>query len=229
MPLLLLPNLLGEGQPPELFLPKSVGDAVRTLQGLIAESEKGGRAFLRLFGVRDLPTKILDEHTAEKEIGDLLAPVLKGERWGVVSDCGLPCLADPGSALVLRARQSGIPVSAFVGPSSITLGLMLSGLPAQRFCFRGYLPRDDESLKKEICALERRAQQEGETQLFIEAPYRNEKLFAKLLENLNEKTLFCVACDLTLPTENVMTKSVGAWKKNALPSLHKRPTLFLLR
>lgn len=227
--LLLFPNLLAEGTSPELLLPKSVGDAVSTIQGLIAESEKGGRQFLRLFSKRDVPIQILSEHTKEKEIDDLLAPMVRGERWGVVSDCGLPCLADPGSLLVFRARKRGIRVQAFVGPSSITLALMLSGLPAQKFAFRGYLERDEERLKKEVRLLEKRSQQEEATELFIEAPYRNMKLLQVLIHTLHDTTLLSVAWDLTLPTEGVVTERVATWKKMALPDIHKKPAIFLVR
>ncbi len=228
MTLLLFPNLLAEGTSPDQFLPKSLGEAVKTIEGLIAESEKGGRHFLRLFSVRDLPIKTLSEHTKEKEIDDLLAPLLKGGRWGLVSDCGLPCLADPGARLVFRAKRQGIRVHAFVGPSSITLALMLSGLPAQKFTFHGYLEREEEKLKREIRMLEKRSQQERSTELFIEAPYRNQKMLKTLLDTLHPTTLLSVAWDLTLPTEAVITESVATWKKMTHPDIHKKPAIFLV-
>jgi 16S rRNA (cytidine1402-2'-O)-methyltransferase len=227
MTLILLPNILAEGANPDLWLPASVGNAVRSLNGLICESEKGGRAFLRLFGVRDLPQRLLNEHTQPKELDELLKPLSKGETWGVVSDCGLPCLADPGAALVRRAQALKISVEALSGPSSITLALMLSGLPGQSFAFHGYLERDEDRLRAQIRALEKRSLQEKETQVFIEAPYRNQKLIKRLIEDLHEKTLLSAACDLTLSSQEVVTQSAGTWRKRPVPDLAKRPAVFL--
>ncbi len=227
--LLLFPNLLAEGTLPADFLPKSVDEAVRSIDGLIAESEKGGRAYLRLFGVapQNMPIRVLSEHTRPEEIAELIEPLKKGQRWGIVSDGGLPCLADPGAQLVRRARELNIPVQAFVGPSSITMALMLSGLSGQCFAFHGYLEREEEKLSRQIRALEKRSLQEKETELCIEAPYRSPKLLGQLLANLNDKTLLCVAWDLTGPSEGVITQSVAAWKKKPLPDLTKKPAIFL--
>ncbi len=225
----LFPNLLAEGTDPTIFLPKSVGEAVRTIDGLIAESEKGGRAYLKLFGIapQNMPISVLSEHTRPEELEELLVPIKKGQRWGVVSDCGLPCLADPGAQLVRRARELNIPIQTFVGPSSITLALMLSGLSGQCFAFHGYLEREEEQLSRQIRALEKRSLQEKETELCIEAPYRSPKLLGQLIANLSDRTLLCAAWDLTLPTQGVITQTVSAWKKAALPDLTKKPTVFL--
>ncbi|MBI2743370.1 MAG: SAM-dependent methyltransferase [Chlamydiales bacterium] len=227
--LLLLPNLLDETTSVAQLLPASVGEAVRTIQGLIAESEKGGRAYLKLFGVapQKMPIRVLSEHTTKEELDELLSLLKKGERWGLVSDCGLPCLADPGADLVLRARQMNLPIQAFVGPSSITLALMLSGLSGQKFTFHGYLEREEEKLSRQIRALEKLSAQEKETQLCIEAPYRSPKLLGQLLQHLSDKTLLSVAWDLTLPTETVITQPVSVWKKKPLPDLTKKPAIFL--
>ncbi len=235
MTLLLLPNLLAEELPHELFLPKSVDAAVSTIDGLIAENEKSARAFLRRFSYADgkhfssIPLKVLNEHTKNEELDDLLQPLLKKETWGLISDCGLPCLADPGAQLVLRAKERGVEVKAFVGPSSITLALMLSGLSAQSFAFHGYLPREEDLLVRKIRALEKRSQQENETELFIEAPYRNQKLLSKLVETLSEKTYLSVAWDLTLPTEKVITQRIPSWRRNPLPDIAKKPAIFLFK
>ncbi len=226
MTLYLLSNVLGEGSSKEL-LPQGMDAVVRSLQGLIAESEKGARVFLRLFGIRELPCQLLNEHTKSQEMEALLAPLLKGETWGVISDAGLPCLADPGAHLVRHARRNKIPVRAFSGPSSITLALMLSGLSGQSFAFHGYLEREENVLHKQLRALEKRSAQEKETQIFIEAPYRNQKMLQHLLATLNEKTLLSVAWDLTLPSEHVRTESVASWRKHPLPDLHKKPAVFL--
>jgi 16S rRNA (cytidine1402-2'-O)-methyltransferase len=216
MTLLLLPNLLAENKHHEIFLPSSVDKAVSTLDGLISESDKGGKRFLSHFK-RHLPSAIYNKKTAKEEIDFLLEPLKNGERWGYVSDCGLPCVADPGSELVKRARELGIPVQAFVGPSSLTLALMLSGLPSQQFSFHGYLKGPEQ--------LERLPR--GYVHIFIEAPHHNDKMLETLIDQLNDHALLCTATDLTLPSQMVITQKVKTWKSTPKPNLHKRPTLFL--
>lgn len=227
--LYLLPNLLGEQEKWEAVLPASVSNAVTQLDGLIAESEKGGRYFLRRFPLKkplqQMPIALLNEHTQDKELAHLLEPVKRGETWGVVSDAGLPCLADPGSALVLRAHQLGIRVVTFPGPSSVTHALILSGLPGQRFAFHGYLNRERA---EHLLTLERRSQSDQATQLFIETPYRNLQTAEAALSTLSPDTLFCIAWDLTLPTECVITQPIQKWRQSALPDIHKKPAIFLL-
>jgi 16S rRNA (cytidine1402-2'-O)-methyltransferase len=219
--LILLPNLLSpESTTDDTFTP-SVALAVASLDGLIAESPKGGRAFLRHFGRLDLPQFLLNEHT--KDLSELLEPLKAGKCLGLVSDCGLPCLADPGRELVLSVQALNIPVKAYSGPSSIPLALMLSGLPAQSFTFHGYLERDPSLLVPQLLAL----QQQRLTHLFIEAPYRNEKLFAILVKTLKDKTLLSIASDLTGPAEAVHTHTVAGWRKLPPPAIGKSPTLFL--
>ncbi len=235
MPLLLLPNVLDETLSHESFLPKDVDVAISLLDGLIAESEKGARRFLRRFSFsngrtfRDIPLKLLNEHTEDKELKELLAPILQGQTWGLASDCGLPCLADPGAKLIFQARKKNIAIQAFVGPSSIVLALMLSGFSAQRFAFNGYLPKEEAQLNAQIKLLQTRSKQEDSTQLCIETPYRNVKLFNAFLKNLNDETYLCVAADLTAPTQYVETQMVREWKKSACPEIDKRPAVFLLR
>lgn len=231
--LLLLPNLLGESiRHHEIYLPDSVDKAVSTLDGLIAESESGGRRFLSRFETKkpaaQIPIALLNEHTKDDELDFLLEPLRKGERWGVVSDCGMPCVADPGSKLVNRARQSGIIVQAFVGPSSILLSLMLSGLPGQRFCFRGYLDKDPSGRKTEILEIEKISKKEKSTQIFIEAPYRNQHTLEMLVNSLSDQTSLCVAWDLTLPTQGIVSQKVNLWKKSPLPNIDKKPAIFLV-
>lgn len=234
--LLLFPNVLDEEGIHDRVLPKSIDEAVPQIDGLIAESEKAARRFLRRFifappkTFRDIPIRLLNEHTPDQQIDELLAPLIaKGERWGLISDCGMPCLADPGSNLVFKARQKGIAVQTFAGPSSILLSLVLSGLGGQRFTFHGYLPKEEGLLLKAIQEMQKRSAQEKSTHLFIEAPYRNEKLFSQLLKTLQDNTFLCIATDLTAPTQEVATKSVGEWKRFSLPQIDKRPTVFLLR
>lgn len=230
--LLLLPNLLGEQRNHELFLPASVDKAVATLDGIIAESEKGGRAFLSRFETKKpvhlMPMALLNKRTQEEDLDFLLEPVMAGERWGVVSDAGLPCVADPGSILVARARERGVRLQAFVGPSSVTMSLMLSGFPAQRFSFNGYVARDQEERSGQLRDMEMRSRNEGSTQIFIEAPHKNQHTLETLLESLAETTKLCVAWDLTLPGQGIVVKSIREWKKMPAPNINKKPAIFLL-
>lgn len=230
--LLLLPNLLGDLKHHQPYLPASVDKAVATLDGLIAESEKGGRRFLSRFETKkltkDIPIALLNEHTKDEDMDFLLAPIREGERWGVISDCGLPCLSDPGSKLVQRARLLGIPVQAFVGPSSIVLSLMLSGFPGQKFCFNGYLGKDPQKRRQEILELEKNSKKTQTTHLFIEAPYRNQETLEMLLNTLSDDTSLCVASDLTLPTQSVVSQKIKLWKKSPPPNLLKKPAIFLI-
>lgn len=222
--LLLLPNLLNKEALPELYFPSSVQKAVLKLDGLIAESEKEGRAFLKKMGAdyRQTPIALLNKH--HQQIDLLLTPIRSGETWGLISDAGLPILADPGYQLVARARNFNITIQAFIGPCSIVMALMLSGLPSQRFSFNGYLPR---SPKSQIEQFEKRSKNEDITQIFIETPFRNDKLLEAFLETLNGKTSLSVAWDLTMPTQGVETHQVNTWKKRSKPSLHKKPAIFL--
>jgi 16S rRNA (cytidine1402-2'-O)-methyltransferase len=230
--LLLLPNLLGEVKQHALFLPASVDKAVSTLDGLIAESAAAGRRYLSRFAtkkpVNEIPVALFNEHTPDPEIDFLLEPIRQGERWGLVADAGLPCIADPGSKLVLRARQSGIVVQAFVGPASWLLALMLSGLPAQRFYFAGYLNKEPAKREREIYELQKRSKQERATQIFIEAPYRNQHLLESLLKTLGDETMLCIGWELTLPEQGLLSQTVGLWKKSPLPNLEKKNAVFLL-
>ncbi len=210
--LILLPNTLGG---PDLA-PPGVAEAVASLDGLIAESERGGRRFLGRYKTK-VPAASIPIATLDEDVNFLLEPLQAGKTWGVVSDAGLPCLADPGSKLVARARKLGLKVKAFSGPCSITLALMLSGLPAQTFCFHGYLKREREKHLKSL--------DKGRTHLFIEAPYRNEETLKACIEHLPNDALLGTATDLTLESEEVHCLPVHRWKE--LPNLKKRPTVFL--
>ncbi len=232
--LFLFPNLLDEEGDHTLVLPKSVDEAVPQIHGLIAESEKPARRFLRRFAFeapktfRDVPIKLLNEHTSEQQLDELLEPILKGQCWGLISDCGMPCLADPGSNMVFKARQKGVVIKTFVGPCSILLALVLSGLGGQRFTFHGYLPKEEPLLIKAIQEMQKRSTQEKSTHLFIETPYRNQKLFSLLLKILHDNTQLCIATDLTGQKQEIATRSVGGWKKVPMPEIDKRPTVFVL-
>lgn len=227
MSLTLLPNLLSPTDTPSQFLPDSVGQTIGNLNGLFAESERGARQFLKLFK-KHLPIALINEHTPQNHIDFLLEPLCKGEHWGLISDAGLPLVADPGSFLVLRAYALGIKVAAIPGPSSIMQALMLSGLPGQRFSFHGYLPKEKEERGRELKILEQRSQKEEATQIFIETPYRNLHTLESCLNHLHTRTVFCLAWDLCGSCQGVQTAAIGSWRKECLPNLNSIPAIFLL-
>jgi 16S rRNA (cytidine1402-2'-O)-methyltransferase len=223
--LYLLPNLLDETLPVEPFLPQSVGIAVASIQGLIAESEKMGRRYLRRFLSHDemaqCPLRVLNEHTAD--IHELILPMEKGETWGLISDAGLACIADPGADLVWLANQKNIAVETFVGPSSIIMALQLSGLSGQQFSFHGYLPRETADLEQKLRELEKGPG----AKIWIEAPYRSAKMLDALLKVLQPSTKLCVAVHLTMPTQRVVSQTVAHWKGKSFP-LGKEPAVFVI-
>jgi 16S rRNA (cytidine1402-2'-O)-methyltransferase len=231
--LYLFPNVLDESQSHEQFFPRTVGESVSEIEGIIAENEKSARAFLKRFtfsngrSFREIPIKLLNEHTTEPELKELLTPLLEQKKWGLISDCGLPCLADPGARLVALAHKHGVAVKTFPGPSSIVMALMLSGLHSQQFTFHGYLPREVPLLIAKLKTMELDVAQRGMTQLFIEAPYRNQKLLEILIETLSSSLFLCVASDVSLETEKVITLPVFKWKTQDVAYYQKRPSVFL--
>jgi 16S rRNA (cytidine1402-2'-O)-methyltransferase len=227
----LLPNLLGEHEQHGAFLPASVDKAVALIDGLIAESDREGRRYLRRFlgdKASSIPVALYNEHTPDDDIDSLLKPMVDGARWGLISDAGLPCIADPGSKLVMRARNLGIRIQPFVGPSSILLALMQSGLPGQKFFFHGYLPKERDARIKELQAIEKGSRADGRTDIFIETPYRNQHLLEDLLSTLHEATLLAVGWELTTPDQGMVSQPVRLWKKSPLPNLAKRNAIFLV-
>ena len=210
-------------------LPSATLDIARGLATFIAENAKTARAFLKGIGhpqpLQQIQIHILDEHTGERQIEALLAPLLTGEDCGLVSEAGCPAVADPGAALVRRAHEAGVRVMPLVGPSSILLALMASGMDGQRFAFHGYLPVDKAERARRLKELEQRAR--GETQIFIETPYRNAAMLQSVLEHCRGDTLLCVAADLTLPGGSVTTRAISEWKKKP-PALDRRLVVFLL-
>lgn len=223
--LYLLPNLLDDELDHTPFLPPSVGEIVPHLDGFIVESEKLGRKFLKRFvdQIQDIPVRVLNEHTTPDEVDLLAAPLQKGEKWGLLSDAGLPVLADPGARLIRRLHGLKIPVHTFPGPSSIIYALQLSGLSAQSFTFHGYLPRKPHDLENFFKYL-----RSNHTHLCIEAPYRTDKLLKTLLAKLPHDAHLSVSWDLTLPSEGILTQKVSAWKKK-VPTLGKVPAVFVFR
>jgi 16S rRNA (cytidine1402-2'-O)-methyltransferase len=219
------------GGEPAAALPVPALEIVRSLRDFVAENPKTARAFLAAVGMpcplRDLAITTLDEHTPASALSELLAPLRSGRSAGLLSEAGCPAIADPGAQLVEAAQREGFRVAPLIGPCSIVLALMASGLEGQRFAFCGYLPRDKPQREQRIRALEQRSRRERETQIFIETPYRNDALLASLLETCGPETRLCIASDLTLPAESVATRSVAQWRA-APPAIGKRPTLFLL-
>lgn len=220
MTLILLPNLLSESREWRRFLPDIVKTHVESLNGLIAESESGARRFLSLFDRQKLLVAVYNKKTADDHLDFLLEPLRKGETWGLISDAGLPCIADPGYKLVHRAREMGFRVEAVSGPSSLFLALMLSGLPAQNFHFHGYLEHSDEKTLKTLA--------KGITHLFIEAPHRSSEMLQTLLAVLPETASLSISWDLYSPTQNTLTKKIGQWRKFPLPNLTKKPAIFVI-
>ena len=226
--LYLIPVALG-GVDAASWLPPATLATARALRTFIAEDAKSARRFLKAIAhpgpLREINIHLLNEHTGEDRLESLLAPLLAGVHCGLMSEAGCPAVADPGAGLVLRAHGAGIQVEPLVGPSSILLALMASGMSGQRFAFHGYLPVENSERVQRLKALE--AQARGVTQIFIETPYRNAVLLDALLEHCRGDTLLCIAADLTLPTQYVATHAISEWRKNP-PVLHRRLAVFLL-
>ena len=223
--LYLLPNLLSLGT--ENLFPVLLPQIVSSLDGLIAESDREAIRYFKRFPTKkrfnEMPYALLNEHTKEEDLDFLLEPLVKGETWGLISDAGLPAIADPGANLVKHARKNNIPIKAIPGPSSIFMSIMLSGLPSQRFSFHGYPPRKDFEmwLKK----IEKKSQEEKSLELFIEAPYKNQATFDTLLKTLRPQTTLSISQDLTGPNEWTKTAKISAWKERVFT---KDPALFLV-
>ena len=228
--LYLIPVALG-GEDARSLLPPATLDVARGLSTFIVENAKSARAFLKAIGhprpLQELSFHLLDEHTSEADIEPLVALLLKGENCGLISEAGCPAVADPGAALVRRAHGAGIRVEPLVGPSSILLALMASGMNGQRFAFHGYLPVESGERKRRLRELEDDAARADATQLFIEVPYRNGAMLEAMLEHCRGDTLLCIATDLTLSGESIATRTVAEWKKKP-PDLDRRPTVFAL-
>lgn len=222
--LYLVPATLG-GAPAQV-LPAPTIETVRALRDFAVENAKSARAFLAALGM-PCPMRELRIETLDVDPDALLAPLRAGRSLGVIPEAGCPGVADPGQTLVAAAHAAGHRVVPLVGPSSLLLALMASGLEGQRFAFRGYLPREPRERATRIRALERLSREAGETQIFIETPYRSDALLAALLESCAPGTRLCVAIDLTLPDEAIATRSVAQWRE-ARALIGRRPAVFLL-
>ncbi|WP_452221045.1 SAM-dependent methyltransferase [Lacinutrix salivirga] len=228
--LYLIPNTLGDNSPLEV-LPLTVKKVVESIDTYIVENEKVARRFIKKISPSKQQSKLklfqLNKFTNELELPSFIEPCKQGIDMGLISDAGCPGIADPGAEIVKLAHNNNIQVVPLVGPSSILLALMASGMNGQSFAFNGYLPIDKQERKTEIRRLERLSFEHNQSQAFIETPYRNNKMLEDLSSILSNDTSICVACDITLATEFIKTKTANEWKKNSV-DLHKRPTLFII-
>jgi len=195
------------------------------------ENEKAGRKFIKKItptkAQNSIKVNLINKFTLKEELNSFLKPIFDGYNIGLISDAGCPGVADPGSDIIKIAHQSNIKVVPLVGPSSIILAIMSSGLNGQNFAFNGYLPIDRDDKKTKIKELERLSLQKNQSQIFIETPYRNNKMFEDLLKNLSDSTNLCIACDLTLKNEFIRTLSVNEWGKNKI-NIDKKPAIFII-
>lgn len=228
--LYLIPSPLGQNAPMEV-LPLTVRKVIEEFTHFIVENEKDARAFIKRISPKKNQSTLklfpLNKFTLPEEILTYLDPIEEGITMGVISDAGCPGVADPGAEIVKMAHRKKITIHPLVGPSSILLAIMGSGLNGQNFAFNGYLPIDKAKRQKEIKKLEKKSFDFNQSQLFIETPYRNDQMLQDLLKSLDRNTEVCVACDLTLPTQFIKTLSVKEWKKLNL-TFHKRPAIFII-
>ncbi len=229
--LYLIPSTLGDSPPLEV-LPISIKRAIENIDHYIAENEKTARKFIKAVSANksqpELHFETLNKFTDPSELPNYLSPCLQGLDVGLLSEAGCPAIADPGANVVRIAHDKKIQVVPLVGPSSILLAMMASGMNGQNFAFNGYLPIDNSERRSVIKKFERRSKETGQSQIFIETPYRNDKLLTELLKVLQPHTQLCVAADISLQTETIYTKSIGDWRKVTV-DLHKRPTIFIIQ
>ena len=214
-------------------LPKSNLEVMNSLDYFIVENVRSARRFLSKAGIErkidELEFVELNEHTTSAaDIERMLRPILAGRSAGVISEAGVPGVADPGADIVALAHRHGVRIVPLVGPSSILMVMMASGQNGQSFAFNGYLPIKEPDRSRTIRNYERRAQQERQAQIFIEAPYRNVKLFDTLINTLSAKMRLTVACDITSKEEIIVTRTIEEWKRAGVPNIEKRPTIFVL-
>lgn len=226
MPALLGPAAVGGS------IPADVRALICALDSIVAESAKSARQFLKAVGhpgpLSAVQIAELNEHTPSSALPELLAPAKNGRALGLLSEAGCPGVADPGASLVALAHAQAIRVVPLVGPCSLLLALMASGLNGQRFCFQGYLPVEHAAREAAIRRVEAESRRDGSAQLFIETPYRNQKLLQSLLDACDGDTRLCLATDLTLPSETIATRTVAHWR-GGVPALDRRPTVFILQ
>jgi 16S rRNA (cytidine1402-2'-O)-methyltransferase len=228
--LYLIPTTLGDNEPLEV-LPLSVKKVIEELDHFIVENEKTARKFIkRITPRKSQPSLVilkLDKYADQLEVRTYLDVCESGVSVGLLSEAGVPAIADPGAEIVKLAHEKGIRVVPLVGPSSIILAMMASGFNGQHFTFNGYLPIDTSERKAAIKSLERLSKEKNQSQIFIETPYRNEKMFTDLKSTLTPGAKLCIACNITLEDEYIRTLEIKDWKKEH-PDLHKKPTIFII-
>ena len=228
--LYLIPTTLGEMNPEDV-LPQTIKRSIDFIDHYIVENEKTARRFIKSIHPEkkqpSLHISVLNKHTETHEHQEFIKPLLNGQNIGLMSEAGCPGVADPGAVIVKLAHEKGIQVIPLVGPSSILLAVMASGMNGQSFAFNGYLPIDKGEKKSALKNFEKLSFEKNQSQLFIETPYRNNKLMEDLLSTLQPNTNLCIACDITLPTEYIKTLAVKDWKKQKV-DLHNRPCIFII-
>ncbi|TDE29862.1 SAM-dependent methyltransferase [Flavobacterium ranwuense] len=228
--LYLIPTTMGDCDPMDV-LPQTVKRSIDFIDYYIVENEKTARKSIK--GVNpekkqsELKLFVLNKHTETKEHLDFIKPLLEGKNMGLMSEAGCPGVADPGAVIVKLAHEKGIQVVPLVGPSSILLAMMASGMNGQSFTFNGYLPIEKGKKKTALKNLEKLSQEKNQSQIFIETPYRNNKMLEDILQAINPATHLCIATDITLPTEYIKTMRASDWKKTKV-DLHNRPTIFII-
>ena len=228
--LYLIPSPLGENEPAEV-IPAPVLDKLRTLGTFVVEELRTARRYPSRAGLKGhidaLEFHVLNEHTPESEVEAMAALFEDGRDVGLITEAGLPAVADPGAALVALCHRRGIRVVPFVGPSSLMMALMASGLNGQSFAFQGYLPAKTDERRAAIKSIEKQSAAHRQTQIFIETPYRNDAMLEDLLRICAPATRLCIAADITMPDETILTRSVAQWRKDPI-TLGKRPCVFLI-
>ncbi len=228
--LYLIPVTLGDSQVHHV-IPAYVLELLNQLDHFIVEDLRSARRYLKKAGmvkaIDDLTFYLLNEHTDDSSLEEMLTPLANGNDAGILSEAGVPAVADPGSGLVALAHRNGIRVIPLAGPSSILMALMASGMNGQAFRFHGYLPVKKPQRLNSLRQIEKFAHETGETQIFMETPYRNMSLLEDLLNTCRDHTHLCIAADISLESESIKTKTVREWKEK-LPDIHKRPAVFLL-
>ena len=229
--LYLIPTTLGESDPMDV-LPQTVKRTIDLIDTYIVENEKTARKFIKSIHPEKVQASLklsaLNKHTEVSEHNKMIQPCLEGKNIGLMSEAGCPGIADPGAVIVKLAHEKNIQVIPLVGPSSILLALMASGMNGQNFAFNGYLPIDKAEKKTAIKNLEKLSQDKNQSQIFIETPFRNNKMLDDILQALQPNTHLCVAADITLPSEYIKTMRVSDWKKTTI-DLHNRPTIFIIQ
>ena len=228
--LYLIPTTMGDCEPMDV-LPQTVERCIDFIDDYIVENEKTARKFIKSVQPEKVQATLrltaLNKHTEISEHNKMIQPCLEGKNIGLMSEAGCPGIADPGATIVKIAHEKGIQVVPLVGPSSILLAMMASGMNGQSFTFNGYLPIDKSEKKSALKNLEKLSHDKNQSQIFIETPYRNNKLLEDLIQTLQPNTHLCVATDITLPTEYIKTLRVNDWKKTKV-DLHNRPTIFII-